>query len=602
MTGGGTTGWDYFVSYAQADRAAAEWIAYELESTGARVLIQAWDFVPGTNWPELIQRGVTTAKVLIPVLSADYLTSAGGTAEWQAVWAADISGQRRRVVPILITDPGGLDLGLAGTRAWIDLHDLSAADVAAARARLLDGLNAAQTGRAKPTGRVPFSGGRSAARVNAGPPKRAGSRTPPVQSAPDRDSSAPETRQPASEPAPATEATRWSTAGLVSRAEYLRPARRATSGPFYDANRRILERGHPVRLIGPTGPAAAVTFAPDKPVLAAAFSGPSGGVWRWDVADPAAAEQFRSPLTGAVGGMTSVVFAPNGTTLAAGGADGRIFRWDVASLAVPQPVGPPLTGPTDAVRSIAFSPDGTVLAASDGRTILLWDVATWSQIGPPLTGPTGIVESVAFAPNGRTLAAGACADPKEPEPLSTGGLWLWDVSAPANPRLVARSRKTGGLSGVAFAPDGRTLAAASNLYREAGRFGVYLWDVTGGAYRIVDAAEEIASTDTCLAEAQTAVPKARGLARYAAISGTATISRIATFAVAISPNGLILASGRADGMVWRWDVANPAASRRLGPLLTGYAGPTGPVRSIAFAPNGRTLAAASGTVSLWVAK
>ncbi|ETA01157.1 hypothetical protein CcI156_16140 [Frankia sp. CcI156] len=90
------------------------------------------------------------------------------------MWAADISGQRRLVVPIMIIDPRGLDLGLAGTRAWIDLHDLSAADVATARARLLDGLNAARTGRAKPAGRVLFSGARSVARVRGDQPKLGG--------------------------------------------------------------------------------------------------------------------------------------------------------------------------------------------------------------------------------------------------------------------------------------------------------------------------------------------------------------------------------------------------------------------------------------------
>src|SRR5216684_301367 len=47
MSGGG---WDFFVSYAQPDRAWAEWIAWQLEEGGYRVLIQAWDMVPGADW------------------------------------------------------------------------------------------------------------------------------------------------------------------------------------------------------------------------------------------------------------------------------------------------------------------------------------------------------------------------------------------------------------------------------------------------------------------------------------------------------------------------------------------------------------------------
>ena len=40
-------GWDFFVSYTQADRNWAEWIAWVLEEDGRKVLVQAWDFVAG---------------------------------------------------------------------------------------------------------------------------------------------------------------------------------------------------------------------------------------------------------------------------------------------------------------------------------------------------------------------------------------------------------------------------------------------------------------------------------------------------------------------------------------------------------------------------
>lgn len=44
--GAGAGGWDFFISYTQADRAWAEWIAWALEEDGHRVLIQ-----PGTPSP-----------------------------------------------------------------------------------------------------------------------------------------------------------------------------------------------------------------------------------------------------------------------------------------------------------------------------------------------------------------------------------------------------------------------------------------------------------------------------------------------------------------------------------------------------------------------
>jgi hypothetical protein len=41
---------DFFVSYTQADRAWAAWIAWQLEAHGYSVVIQAWDFAAGRNF------------------------------------------------------------------------------------------------------------------------------------------------------------------------------------------------------------------------------------------------------------------------------------------------------------------------------------------------------------------------------------------------------------------------------------------------------------------------------------------------------------------------------------------------------------------------
>jgi hypothetical protein len=53
------------------------------------VLVQAWDFVPGSNWVQGMQAGARDAARTIAVLSEDYLCSVYGGAEWQAAWAGD---------------------------------------------------------------------------------------------------------------------------------------------------------------------------------------------------------------------------------------------------------------------------------------------------------------------------------------------------------------------------------------------------------------------------------------------------------------------------------------------------------------------------------
>jgi hypothetical protein len=134
-----------FVSYTQADRAWAEWIAWILEEDRYRVLIQAWDFVPGTNWVQGMQAGTRDAARTIAVLSADYLASVYGGAEWQAAWASDPAGTGRKLLTVRVADCDRP--GLLASVAGVDLFGLTEA---AATARLRDMASAAIKGRAKP--------------------------------------------------------------------------------------------------------------------------------------------------------------------------------------------------------------------------------------------------------------------------------------------------------------------------------------------------------------------------------------------------------------------------------------------------------------------
>ena len=153
MGSGGDAGWDFFVSYTQADRAWAEWIAWTLEEDGYQVLVQAWDFVPGSNWVQKMQDGVRDARRTVAVLSEDYLGSVYGGAEWQAAWAQDPAGTERRLLLVRVK-PCEWE-GLLAAVVGIDLTGL---DEAAAAGRLRSKIAAAISGRAKPETAPGFPG------------------------------------------------------------------------------------------------------------------------------------------------------------------------------------------------------------------------------------------------------------------------------------------------------------------------------------------------------------------------------------------------------------------------------------------------------------
>jgi hypothetical protein len=97
---GGDTGfqWDFFVSYAQADREWAEWIAWRLEAAGHRVLVQAWHMVAGVDWAEQMAAGLAGSAWTVAVVSPTYLESKACKEEWLAAWRAGMQGKGRRLL------------------------------------------------------------------------------------------------------------------------------------------------------------------------------------------------------------------------------------------------------------------------------------------------------------------------------------------------------------------------------------------------------------------------------------------------------------------------------------------------------------------------
>jgi len=139
---------DFFVSYSPADEGWASWIAWELEKAGYRTVLQAWDFVPGTNFIDFMDRGVTQARAVIAVLSRAYLKSRYGRLEWQSAIRADPDDPARKLITVKIDDSPVE--GLLATITYVNLVGVT--DPATARGRLLGRVRQAVAGRAKPAG------------------------------------------------------------------------------------------------------------------------------------------------------------------------------------------------------------------------------------------------------------------------------------------------------------------------------------------------------------------------------------------------------------------------------------------------------------------
>lgn len=142
---------DFFISYNKADRSWAEWIAWELEEVGYSVVIQAWDFGPGSNFVLKMDEALKEAERMIAVLSPDYVASRFTAPEWAAVFAGDSTGGDRKLVPVRVRE-----VDLSGLLAQIVYADLVGTHNEAASRTLL--LDAVQRGRAKPKQKPAFPG------------------------------------------------------------------------------------------------------------------------------------------------------------------------------------------------------------------------------------------------------------------------------------------------------------------------------------------------------------------------------------------------------------------------------------------------------------
>ena len=165
----------YFISYNKADCGWAEWMAWQLEECGHTAIIQAWDFVPGSNFALKMDEAAAKADKIIAVLSPHYLEAIYTQPEWATAFAGDPTGKKSKLIPVRVQECN--PEGLLKQIIYIDLVGL---DEKNAKREF---LNKIDTGRMRPKVAPAFPG--AVANGNRTAEKRRSTQTfPSVQKVP----------------------------------------------------------------------------------------------------------------------------------------------------------------------------------------------------------------------------------------------------------------------------------------------------------------------------------------------------------------------------------------------------------------------------------
>jgi len=94
--------WDFFISYSTLDEKLAREVTDVLEQAGYSVRVQFKDFLAGNNFVTEMNRGLEGSSKFIALYSPNYVESKPCEAEWNAAFALDPTGSKRKIIPFML--------------------------------------------------------------------------------------------------------------------------------------------------------------------------------------------------------------------------------------------------------------------------------------------------------------------------------------------------------------------------------------------------------------------------------------------------------------------------------------------------------------------
>jgi len=291
--------------------------------------------------------------------------------------------------------------------------------------------------------------------------------------------------------------------------------------------------------------------------------------------------------------VRSLAFTPDGTVLAAAGGNTEDFTIRVWNVISGEAIGT-LSGHSGIVWNVAFSPDGQLLAsASSDGTAKIWNWRSGDLL--KTLNFTDQVGSISFSPDGQTLAVGGLDDQKNLK----AAIWTFSTSTW---ELLLKIPEGVNITAMTYSPNGRLLIGGG-----ASR-NVQVWRTSDGtpiftlnhAHQALDAVvspdNSIAATATCGSTLNEQCTE--GSVWLWDLSTGKLINRLADFpdvveSVVFSADGSLLIAASRDGMIRVYDTTNYE--------LAFVADPPDGNGALAISPDGGLLATggANGRVHLW---